>query len=70
MIVSTIASATAGQGPTGSFVVIVSVTLPELISALPGLYVALSNVVSLNEPSPPELHTELVALPPMDPDKV
>ena len=67
---STMASLAAGHAPTGSFVVIVSVTVPEITSAAEGVYPAVSNVASSNVPVPVVVHKEEVALPPLVPDKV
>ena len=54
LIVITTWSVTAAQGPAGSFVVNVNVTVPALISAALGVYTALSEVApGLNVPVPP-----------------
>ena len=62
----------AGQGPAGSSVVIVSVTVPLLISVGPGVYTAVfTRELSLKLPSPPVVQVDEVALPPrVAPDKV
>lgn len=56
----------AGQGPDGSFVVKVSVTVPLTML---GVYVGVSEVVLENVPLG-ALHAELVALPPRVPASV
>ena len=62
----------AGQGPAGSSVVIVSITLPLLISVGPEVYTAVfTSELSLKLPSPPVVQVDEVALPPrVAPDKV
>jgi hypothetical protein len=54
LIVSTIADVAAGQGPapSGSSVVMVSVTVPAVISAAEGVYVVVGSVSSKNPPVP------------------
>src|SRR6188768_1576211 len=69
-IVNNIPSDAAAQGPVGSSVVNVKVTLPEVISLTVGVYVALSNVALLNVPIPEVVHVEDVALPPRIPESV
>ena len=69
LMVNTIASETAGQGPAGSLVVMVNVTVPEVISAADGVYTGLTIVALLKDPVPEVVHVEEVALPPRDPDK-
>jgi hypothetical protein len=70
LIVSNIASVTAGHGPAGSFVFIVSVTEPAVISAADGVYVAVADVELLNVPDPELVHVSDVAPPPIDPPNV
>lgn len=67
-IVTTMASLTEVQGPVGSLVVRVRVTVPEAISAALGLYVVASAVAFANEPVPDELHVEVEAPPPLVPE--
>src|SRR5690606_30140442 len=55
-IMITTLSLAAGQGPAGSLVVKVNVTVPANMSAAPGVYVASGSVISLNVPSPAVLH--------------
>jgi hypothetical protein len=63
-------SLTAPQGPAGSFVVKVNVTVPAAISAALGVYIALSVVLfGLNVPVPPD-HVADVAEPPVTPANV
>ena len=69
-MVSTIASFTAGQGPAGSLVVSVKVTVPAVISAAEGVYTAFTKVALLNVPVPEVVQVEDVAPPPRTPDKV
>ncbi len=69
-MVSIIPSVAAAQNPAGSFVVMVSVTLPEVKSADDGVYMGLSNVLLLNVPEPDDDQETDVALPPIEPDKV
>ena len=59
---------TEEQGPAGSFVVIVSVTLPAVISAAEGVYVAFCKVALSNDPVPLVDHVDDVAPPPIEPD--
>jgi hypothetical protein len=66
-MVSTIASFTEGQGPAGSFVVSVRVTLPAVISAADGVYIAVKEVISLKVPVPDVDQVDEVALPPLVP---
>ena len=63
-------SLTIGQGPVGSLVVRVSVTLPEAISAALGVYTAVIEVIVEKLPDPEEDHVADVAPPPKFPDKV
>ena len=67
---STMASLVAGHVPTGSFVVIVSVTVPAITSGAEGVYPAVSKVASSNVPVPDVVHKDDVALPPLVPDNV
>jgi hypothetical protein len=67
LMVRTIASDTALQDPAGSFVVIVSVTEPAVISAADGKYVEDADVLLLNDPEPDVVHVNDVALPPILP---
>ena len=69
LMVSTIASLTAGQVPAGLSVVMVNVTAPAVISAPDGVYVAFIKVASSKVPVPDVDHVEDVALPPRFPDK-
>ena len=55
-----------GPAPSGSFVVRVSVTVPEVIE---GVYVEVSELAFEKLPVP-ALHVELVALPPLVPARV
>ncbi len=60
----------AVHAPAGSLVVSVSVTVPAVISAALGVYIALSVVAfGANVPVPP-LHVALVAEPPIVPASV
>jgi hypothetical protein len=68
--VITIASDTAGQGPEGSLVVKVIVTVPAVISAAEGVYVDVPVVVPEKDPVPDVLHVNDVAEPPITPFKV
>ena len=72
LIVRTIDDATAGQGPAGSLVVMVRVTVPLEISVAPGVYTAvLTSELSLKLPSPEVVQVEDVAPPPrVAPDNV
>ena len=60
-------SETAGQGPAGSLVVMVSVTSPAVMSAADGVYTAASKVLSTKLPVPDVAHVEEVADPPRTP---
>ena len=63
-------SETGTQGPVGSFVVSVRVTVPELISAAVGVYTAFK-VDALGEKVPdPPLHVAAEAAPPITPASV
>ena len=68
LIVKTIASMAAVQGPEGSSVVIVKVTVPAVISAADGVYTGVKELVLLNMPLPEVVHVKEVALPPPTPD--
>ena len=70
LMVSTITSVAAGQGPAGSLVVMVKDTVPEVMSAAEGVYTAFTSVALLNVPVPDVVQVEAVALPPRVPDKV
>jgi len=59
------ASFTGEHGPEA---LRVSVTVPEEISAAEGVYVAVSNAALSNVPVPEVVHTEEVALPPIEPE--
>src|SRR5664279_3412508 len=64
------ASFTAGQGPAGSLVVKVNVTVPAVTSAALGVYIAVNVVLfGLYAPVPPD-HVADVALPPLRPASV
>jgi hypothetical protein len=67
IVISTL-SLTGRQGPAGSLVVRVSVTLPLEMSVGPGEYTAFIRLALLNVPSPEEVQVALVADPPKDPD--
>ena len=71
-MVSTMDETTAGQGPAGSLVVMVNVTVPLEISVAPGVYTAVfTKALLLKLPSPEVVQAEDVALPPrVAPDKV
>ena len=69
-MVSTMASEAAGQGPAGSFVVIVRVTVVAVMSAAEGVYTAPTMVALSKVPVPLVVQVELVALPALLPDKV
>ena len=69
LIVITIVSIAAPQGPAGSSVVSVTVAVPAVISPGVGVYVAFKVVVfGANVPAP--LHVALVAAPPNEPARV
>jgi hypothetical protein len=69
-MVITIWSVAEPQGPVGSFVVSVRVTVPAAISADVGVYTALSAVAfGVKLPAPP-LQVPLVAAPPTEPERV
>jgi hypothetical protein len=70
LIVNTNELVAAGQGPAGSFVVRVNVTLPADISAAEGVYIAPNRATLLNVPVPDVDQVEEVALPPITPAKV
>ena len=70
LMVNTIASLVAGQGPAGSFEVMVSVIVPEVISAAEGVYTAFTNVALLNVPVPDVVQVDEVAPPLLVPDNV
>ena len=57
----------AGQGPAGSLVVIVRVTVPAATSDAEGVYTGLTIVALLKVPVPDVVHVEAVALPPRIP---
>jgi uncharacterized protein with FMN-binding domain len=63
-------STAALQGPVGSFVVNVRVTVPAVISAADGVYTAVADVALLNDPVPDVVQDKLVALPPIEPARV
>src|SRR5690606_40367369 len=70
-MVITTSSVAGRQGPAGSLVVSVSVTVPAAMSPGPGVYTALSRLALLNVPSPSKVdHVALVALPPIVPASV
>src|SRR5690606_12668126 len=69
-MVITTTSLTATQGPAGSLVVSVRVTVPLLRSRFPGSYSALRRFSLLNVPSPELDQTADVAEPPITPDSV
>jgi hypothetical protein len=69
-MVNTIVDVTALQGPAGSLVVKVKVTLPAAISAAEGVYVAVKSDVLLKVPDPEVDHKAEVAPPPMVPANV
>ena len=69
-IVNTIESFTAPQGPVGSSVVNVNVTVPAAISAAEGVYTAVADVASLNVPVPEVVQVKELAPPPIAPDNV
>jgi len=62
-----ILSLTAPQGPAGSLVVMVSVTVPAAISAGEGVYTAFNKAALLNVPDPEVVQVDEVALPPREP---
>ena len=66
----TIRSETAGQGPVGSFVVKVKVTVPAVMSAADGVYTAFTKEALLKVPVPLVVQVLLVADPPRVPAKV
>jgi hypothetical protein len=70
LIVIFISSETALHIPTGSFVVRVSVTIPEAISFDEGVYLAEDNEASSNVPLPDVVHVKEDAPPPTLPAKV
>jgi hypothetical protein len=53
--------------PSGSSVVIISITDPAVVSAFDGVYVAFKRAVLLNVPLPEVDQVELVALDPIEP---
>src|SRR5678810_1090505 len=65
-IVRVIEAFTELQGPAGSLVVYVNVTVPAVISAALGVYIAVG-VLLLNEPLPLVVHVADVAPPPNAP---
>jgi len=70
LIVIVIVDIAAGHGPEGSLVVKVSVTVPAVISAALGVYVAFKKLAFGEKLPPPPLHDPLVALPPTIPFKL
>ena len=70
-MVNTILSVAAVHGPppSGSSVVMDNETVPASTSAADGVYVAVALVISSKLPAPDDVHTELPALPPIEPDK-
>ena len=70
LMVNTILAVAAGQGPAGSFVVIVNVTEPAEISDAEGVYVGLVAVELLNEPLPLVVQVSEDAPPPIEPANV
>ena len=72
LIVKTIEETAAVQGPapSGSLVVRVRVTLPAVISAAEGVYVAPSRAGLSNVPVPEVVQVEDAATPPIAPESV
>jgi hypothetical protein len=66
-MVTTIASLTARQGPAGSLVVNVSVTIPAVLSAALGVYVVFRAVALAKAPVPDVVQVDDVAPPPLVP---
>jgi hypothetical protein len=66
-IVRTRKSDTAGQGPAGLFVVIVSVTVPAVMSAALGAYVVERLEALPKVPVPDVVHVVEIAEPPLVP---
>src|SRR5690606_15229653 len=70
-MVITTSSVAGRQGPAGSWVVSVSVTVPAAMSPGPGVYTAFGRLAFLNVPSPRKGdRVALVALPPIVPASV
>ena len=70
LIVNTIEFVTTPQGPTGSFEVIVNVTVPAAISAADGVYTGVVILGLLNVPVPEVVQVTNVVLPPIVPANV
>ena len=69
-MVNTIVSIESEQGPVGSLLVMVKVTVPAVMSATEGVYAASSKEESSYVPVPEVVQVELDAPPDRLPDKV